>query len=736
MKRKQKNWLVTLSTYPPRACGIATYASSLSKAIEELYEPSCEMKIIAMNRDAVVRVSYPKEVILQIDQQREQDYADAAEAMNRQARVKLVHIQHEFGIFGGEFGSHLLGFTEKCRKPMVITFHTVLPDPPEAMKNVVLRLSRDARRITVMTQLARRLLRDAYGVPEEKIDVIPHGIPPMPYQSSARAKATLDLEDRTVLLTFGLLSRNKGIEYVIEALPAVAARHPNILYLVVGVTHPDVVQHEGEVYRNSLVRRVRELGLAKNVLFYNEYVSGDDLLKFLQAADVYVATSLDPTQAVSGTLSYALGSGRPAISTAFAQAKEIMTDDVGLLVDFRKPEAYAEAVLRLLDDAPARLRMGRQAYIGSRQATWPNAALATFRSYTLCDPTLREVEMALPPIKLAHLENLTDDFGIIQFAELHVPDKSSGYTVDDNARALLALTRYHEKFRKAAVLPLVEIYLRFLERAAQPTEKFCNYILQDRTDRADFGSPENPDDAQGRAFQALACAAASPTLPEQYRQRAQKMVEAYLAAKFEYASPRAAAFFIDGLHALWLADRSLPLGATVRRHCDRLMSLYQASRGEDWEWFEPCLTYANSNLSEALLLGAKMTGDAAYLEIGKKTLEFLIAQTFQGGLYAAIGQKEWCRRGGKRSYFDQQPEDVAAMIRTLTVLSGIAPDERVAELMRRAFHWFLGKNMLGQTMYDRASGGCFDGMGETSVNLNQGAESAISYLLARLAMEP
>lgn len=736
MKRKSKNWLVTLSTYPPRACGIATYASSLNKAIEELYAPSCEQKIIAMNRDSMVRFRYPREVMFQIDQQREQAYVEAAEEMNAQDRVKLVHIQHEFGIFGGEFGSYLLRFTEKCVKPMVITFHTVLPTPPAAMRDVVLRLSRSVRRVTVMSQLAKSLLRDVYGVDEEKIDVIPHGIPPMPYQSSLREKAGLGLKDRTILLTFGLLSRNKGIEYVIEALPEVVKRHPNVLYLVVGVTHPDVVQHEGEVYRNSLVRRVRELDLAKNVLFYNEYVTSEELLIFLQAADIYVATSLDPHQAVSGTLSYALGSGRPVISTAFAQAKELVTDETGLLVDFRNPKAYAEAALLLLDDTQRRLRMGREAYVRSRQATWPNAALATFRTYAVCDPAFKSVEMEMPPIKLAQLENLTDDFGIIQFANLLVPDETTGYTVDDNARALLAVTRYHEKFRKANILPLVGIYLRFLERAAQPTEKFSNYIIQDRTNRVDFSSEENPEDAQGRAFQALAYAAASSTLPERYRAEARKMVDGYLQAKSRFDSPRAAAFFVDGLHALWLANQDPALIAPLRRHCDHLASLYRDHRTDDWEWFETCLTYANSTLSEALLLGGKMTGDETYLEVGRKTLEFLISKTFRDGMYLAIGQKEWCLRGGKRSYFDQQPEDAAAMVRTLTVLSEIAPDERVTELRRQAFHWFLGKNMLGQTMYDRSSGGCYDGMGESSVNLNQGAESTVSYLLARLAMEP
>jgi glycosyltransferase involved in cell wall biosynthesis len=735
MKRKQKNWLVTLSTYPPRACGIATYASSLNKAIEELYAPSCELKVIAMSRDAMVRFRYPREVILQIDQQQEQEYVAAAEEMNRQERVKLVHIQHEFGIFGGEFGAHLLRFAETCTKPMVVTFHTVLPAPPPMMRDVVLRLSQHVRRVTVMTDLAKRILCDVYGVAEEKIDVIPHGIPPMPYQSSLREKAGLGLKDRTILLTFGLLSRNKGIEYVIEALPEVVKRHPNVLYLVVGVTHPDVVQHEGEVYRNSLVQRIRELGLTKNVLFYNEYVSGEELLIFLQAADLYVATSLDPHQSVSGTLSYALGSGRPVISTSFAQAKELVTDEVGLLVDFRNPAAYAEAALRLLDDTQGRLRMGREAYVRSRKATWPNAALATFRTYEKCEPLFREAEMDLPPVKLNQLENLTDDFGIIQFANLLVPDETTGYTVDDNARALLAVTRYHETFRKDAVLPLAGIYLHFLERAAQPTEKFSNYIIQDRSDRVEFTSEENPEDAQGRAFQALAYAAASPTLPERYRQDARKMVESYLHAKSRFTSPRAAAFFIDGLHALWMADRNPELIGPLRRHCDHLVSLYRDHRSDDWEWFETCLTYANSTLSEALLLGGKITGDETYLEVGKKTLEFLISQTFRDGMYLAIGQKEWCLRGGKRSYFDQQPEDAAAMVRTLTALSGIAPDERVTELRRQAFHWFLGKNMLGQTVYDRSSGGCYDGMGESSVNLNQGAESTVSYLLARLAME-
>ncbi|MBI4457630.1 glycosyltransferase [Candidatus Uhrbacteria bacterium] len=735
MQRKHKNWIVSLSTYPPRACGIATYAASLNRAIEELYAPACESKVIAMNRDDIVRSRYPREVIFQIDQRQPQDYVAAAEKMNNLDRVKLVHIQHEFGIFGGEFGAHLLRFTETCVKPMVITFHTVLPAPAPAMRDVVRRLSGDVHRVTVMTQLAKRLLRDAYGVPEEKIDVIPHGIPPTPYQTSAKAKVALGFEGRSVLLTFGLLSRNKGIEYVIEALPPVVKRHPNALYLVLGATHPDVVQHEGEVYRASLVRRVRELGLEKNVFFYNEYVSGEDLLKFLQAADVYVATSLDPAQAVSGTLSYALGTGRPAISTAFAQAKELVSEDIGLLVDFRNPAAYAEAISRLLDDAPARLRMGREAYVRSRAATWPNAALATWRTYAVCVPALREAEMALPPAKLSHLENMTDDFGLVQFAKMHLPDKSTGYTVDDNARALLAATIHYEKFRKPSILPLIGVYLRFLGGAAHPPANFCNYVGEDRVNLVDVSCRENQEDARGRAFQALAYAAASPALPGCYRQMAKKMVDDVLASNPEFASPRAAAFMVDGLNALLSEKPDAALERMLRGRCDHLAALYREYRADDWEWFEPCLTYANSVLSEALLLAGKATGDATYLEIGKKTLDFLISRTFSNGMYVPIGQKGWCLRGGERSYFDQQPEDAAAMVRTLTVLSGIGSDARITELRRRAFHWFLGENMLGQVVYDRVSGGCYDGVGETSVNLNQGAESAVSYLLARLAME-
>lgn len=731
----EKKWLVTLSTYPPRACGIATYASSLTTAIEELYAPSLESKIIAMNKGAHTSPNYSDKVILQIDQRQEQEYITSAETINKLDQVKLVHIQHEFGIFGGEFGSHLLRFTEACTKPMVITFHTVLPTPHLAMIEVVRNLSQHASRVTVMTLLSKQLLHQVYGVPPAKIDVIPHGIPPMPLQSSAPAKKTLGLEDRTVLLTFGLLSRNKGIEYVIESLPEVVKQHPKVVYLIVGVTHPDVVASEGEVYRASLESRVEELGLTQNVIFYNEYVSSEKLLIFLQAVDIYISTSLDPAQSVSGTLSYALGSGRPVISTSFAQAKELVTGDVGLLVDFRNPQSYTTAMLRLLDDPSLTANMGREAYFHSRQATWPNAALATVRSYDLCSPGLGGVEMALPPINLTHVRNLTNDFGIIQFANLLVPDEKSGYTVDDNARALLAVVSHHQKFHDDTVLPLVNTYLRFLERAAQPTDKFSNYILIDRTDRVNFSSIENAEDSQGRAFQALAYTAASPSLPEQYRQDAQTMVDQYLKEKPDFTSPRASAFFIDGLHSLWLLDQDPAHLALLRRHCDRLVSHYHDQRADGWEWFEPALTYANSTLSEALLLGSKMTGDQNYFEIGQKTLEFLISQNFQHGTYVAVGQKGWSQRGGNRSYYDQQPEDAATTVRTLTVLMELAPSERLTELRHQAFYWFLGKNMLGQTLYDRLSGGCYDGMAETSINLNQGAESTVSYLLARLALE-
>jgi len=602
-----------------------------------------------------------------------------------------------------------------------------------------------------MTNRSKEILIGDYGIDEKKVSVILHGIHSVPYSPSAKFKSILGFSKKTILLTFGLLSRGKGIEYVLESLPQVVKACPNLMYIVLGVTHPNVLKEEGESYRNSLIQKVRELKLSSHVSFYNEYVSLDKLLQFLRAADIYISTSLDPNQAVSGTLSYALGSGRPVISTPFAQATEIITRESGLLVNFKNPASYSEALLNLLKDPLRRQQLGKNAYFRTRNMTWDNVALEYSKLFSKYSSDIAEVskQKKIPRVNLNHLFRLTDDFGIIQFAQLSLPDISSGYTVDDNARALIATCSYYDGLdkvfksispdkRKRELLKRIEIYLHFIGFVLGKNGLFYNYVKPDRTIDFELNQKENLEDANGRTLWALAVTAVTDSLPESIKQKAHSLLKKRMEYSQMLESPRATAFYVKGLCLLLKNTKEIrreDFQQRVIRYCDRLVSLYRGISSKEWEWFETYLTYSNAVVPEALLLGHQQTGNSDFLEIGIKTLDFLIAQTFLKGIYMPIGQDGWHHKTGERRYFDQQPEDASAMACALATATTITGKETYRKLMHEAFNWFLGDNSLKQVVYDRTTGGCYDGLGEGQINLNQGAESTTSYLLARLAIQ-
>lgn len=734
MKAK-KGCIVFVSTFPPRQCGIATYTADLTRALKETYGEHLEARIVAINRHEIIYRHYPREVILKIEQDWEQDYQAVAEELNKMDHVQVVHIQHEFGIFGGSYGSYLLGLTDALKKPMVVTFHTVLPKPATEMRNVVERLCKRMTRIIVMTNTAKQILEEEYGIAGEKIDVIPHGIPSTLFQSSTRAKAQLGFTGKTTLMTFGLLSRGKGIEYVIDALPEVVKKHPDTLYLLVGATHPVVMEKEGLSYYNELIQRIYDLGLTKHVRIHHKYLSSEELQSFLQATDIYICTPLDPNQSVSGTLSYAAGTGKAIVSTGFAQAKELVTQENGVIVGFRDSNAYTQALLDLLDNPKKRAQMSQASYQKTRSMTWENVALLTNHTYSLCSNELKSIEIKLPPLKLTHLERLTTPFGMIQFADLSTPDPSSGYTVDDNARALLFSVRLYERQRKPFILNLIKRYLDFLEHASHKDGTFANYVHIDKRHHTERNQSENLEDANARAFQALAVTASSTALSKHYRDQAQEILRPYLDKISTLSFLRSKAFTLLGLHALYREAPTETLKQHISQIADYMVAEYQQHHADHWEWFEPCLTYANSVLPEALWLAYQVTKNEAYRKIGTATLEFLLSQTMADGVYIPIGQNGWCQKDGSRALYDQQPEDPSYLIQSLTTIQRIHPNSRYEEAKKIAFAWFLGKNTLHQTVYNRLNGGCYDGISEQSVNLNQGAESTLAYLLARLAIE-
>ena len=720
--------IVCLSTYPPRECGIATFSRDLVVAYNNLYLPGAEMLVVAMQAPGA-KLRFPKNLLGVVEHNNPKSYLEVAKKLNRDKRVKLVSIQHEFGIFGGVWGEYVEIFLKELKKPAVITFHTILPEPQEIVLTRMSALANLASGFIVMTAKAKEILISDYHFSEDKITVIPHGIHPQLYISPEQGKINLGLPQTPIISTFGLLSKGKGIEYVINSLPVVINKFPTLKYLVIGKTHPEVKKSEGETYRQSLKDLVTSLNLGFHVEFIDQYFATPELLKYLQATDIYISSTQDPHQAVSGTLSYAEGAGRPVISTKFPQALQDITPDVGALVPFKDPGAFSSALLWLLADTAQLKSMGQNAYFKTRHMIWPNVAIACAKYFSRFAPELSTSSKNLPPIKLDHIQALTDKFGILQFAHLHIPDSRSGYTLDDNARALTVAIRYYKKFPGRKVLPLIKTYLNFIDSAKIEQGRFRNYFTIDQQANFPANTRDNMEDANARCLYALMVAAATSSLPVALREKAKKLYQP--ETRWEFLSPRSAAFYIKGLCSL---RQTAKTREAITRHCDFLLFRYNQSRSDKWDWFEQVLTYSNALLPEALLLGYLTTGNIEYFTVGKKTLDFLISQTFVNGMYNAIGQDGWYKQGGKRAEYDQQPEDPAAMVQALKTMHKVSKEKKYLDLMHTAFNWFLGDNVLGQFVYDPVTGGCYDGLSQNRTNLNQGAESTLSYLLARLTL--
>ena len=722
--------MVFLSTFPPRECGIATFTNDLVNAFDEMYLPREEAKIVAIE-NAGSSFNYTRKVIFGLKQNVQQDYIDTAKKLNDLEQVKLVNIQHEFGIFGGEYGSYVLDFMRFFKKPMIITFHTVLPNPNQDLKRVVIEIASLVTKIIVMTKTSKEILVRDYAIAPEKIAIIPHGIHPQSYDGHASAKAELKLKNKTVLSTFGLLSRGKGIEYGIEALPEVVKKYPNVIYLIIGATHPEVLKKEGEAYRNELMQKVIDLGLEKNIVFYNQYLSTNELLMFLKATDIYLSLPLDPNQAVSGTLSYALGAGRPVVSTAFAQAKEDVTPEVGMLVDFRKPEEVRDALLRLLENPKELVYMGERAYFRTRRMEWRNVIISYMREYIALVPFLGKKEKNLPKIKLRHIIKLTDDFGMFQFAKFTEPNKSFGYTLDDNARALVAMVMYYERFKSPHVVKLAETYLNFIEYTAKEDGGFHNYVNYNREFHIIRNVNEDLSDSNARCFNALAILASSKSMPENLKEKARNIFKKQNRVR-QNIPGKALALYIKALSCWLTVEPNQEIEEMLRGYCDTLADMYSKNSVPNWLWFEDTMTYSNGLMSEALFVAYRRFKKQSYFDIAKASLDFLLSYSFNDDICLPIGQNGWFKKGGKKESHDQQPEEVMALILALQAAFDLTANGAYREYMFKAFNWFLGNNTLGQVVYDQTTGGCYDGVGEKMINLNQGAESTVVYLISRL----
>lgn len=730
LPKNKAYYIIHLSSYPPRECGIATFTQDIVSALDNKFNPTVKSRVVALKDDPTSIYNYdPKRVAGEINAGEISFYVNLAKELNARPDVKIINIQHEFGLFGGSWGDYIIPFLQVLEKPAVITFHSVLPDPDDELKNIVRTMTEKSQALVVMNNLSSEILKSDYAIAEEKIILIPHGIPQTSFDPSDKFKTELSLEGKTVLSTFGFLSPNKGVQYAIRALPEVIAKFPNLVYLVIGATHPNVIRQKGEVYRNALVEEVQKLGLENHVKFYNKYLELPELITYLKATDIYLSPNLDEGQSVSGTLSYALGCGRPVIAAATSYAKYLVTPPVGYLVPTRHSGAIAKNLLELLGDEKKAKGMGREAYEHTRPMTWPNVATAYFNLYKKF-ADLETEEDKLPEIKLDHLKRLTDNFGIFHFAKYSKPEKRYGYSLDDNARALIVASHFYELKPQLEVLKLIETYLTFMKSVQNSSGHFANVVSYQK--KRDGTSDE---DVQGRAIWALGYTSSNLSLPEEIRAQADAMFHKALTPLPNIQSPRAMAFAIAGLYFHLKKHRHRHILTMLKKLADRQVELYKNFAEGDWRWFEDQLTYSNSKLPESLFYAHAITGHPKYLETANATLDFLSQVNFEKDYYMPIGQNGWYFRHRKRSYFDQQPEDTASMVETKVAAYKITKDKRHLKDAYRAMSWFLGKNHIGQMVYDEVTGGCYDGVGQYAINLNQGAESTISYLLARLALE-
>jgi glycosyltransferase involved in cell wall biosynthesis len=734
--------IAMLGTHLPRLCGIATFSHHLSSAIAE-ERPDVDCFVVAMNDPGRVH-AYPERVRFEIAETDVGSYRRAADYLNVNP-TDVLSIQHEYGIFGGKAGSHLLALMRELRMPAVTTLHTILSEPGPVHKAVMDEVLSLSARVVVMSERGRALLEEVHGVPHDKIDLVPHGIPVVP--EASRSKDRLGVEGKQVVLTFGLLSPDKGIENVIEALPHIVERFPDIVYVVLGATHPHVKARHGETYRLMLESRAKQLGVDGNMIFHDRFVSEAELAEFLSAADIYVTPYLKPEQITSGTLAYAVGSGRAVISTPYHYAQELLAHDRGVLVPWRDPAAIARAVVELLSNDVERERMRERAAKYGRHMQWPAVARSYVRTFerarvehagrlraSFQAKTLRRRPAELPSPDLSHLRAMTDDTGLIQHAAYNVPRYEDGYCVDDNARAMLLVAHLEEAGTEdeRLVRSLGDRYLAFVRYAFDGTNgRFRNFMTFDRRWVDEVGS----DDSHARTVWALGTVVGRS--PEGARRRlAGDLFHAALPAVTPMTSPRAWAYTLLGIDEYLKAFQGETSVEALRDAlAGRLLAMYLSVATEEWPWFESSATYCNARLSQALLVSGARVGRPDMTAAGLRSLAWLArVQRSDQGHFSPIGTNGFFRSGGAMALFDQQPVEACTMVSACLDARRVTGDELWGRHASRAMGWFFGENRLHASLFDPSTGGCRDGLHADRPNENQGAESTLSFLLALAEM--
>lgn len=734
-----------LGNYLPRLCGIATYTHDLAEAVAGA-APEMECLVGAVN-DRKEGYEYPPRVRFELLEKDLDSYRRAADFLNFN-NAGVLCVQHEFGIYGGPAGSHLLALLKEVRMPVVTTLHTLLREPNAAQRKVMDELARRSDRLIVMAHKGAEILRDVYGVPDTKVDIIPHGIPDMPFVDSSFYKEQFGVQGRTVLLTFGLLGPGKGIEHAIEALPEIVRQYPNVVYLVLGATHPQLLAREGERYRLSLERLAEDRGVKENVIFYNRFVSQDDLKEFIGATDVYLTPYLNEAQITSGTLAYVFGAGKAVVSTPYWHAQELLADGRGVLVPFRDHAAISEGVCRLLADTPRMEKIRHDSHAMGREMIWPAVARRYLESFQHARADRKAVPRAafagwtlgnrayeLPPVRLDHIMRMSDGTGIFQHAIFNVPNFHEGYCTDDNARAYILCNMLDEIGGQPPAENLCHLatsYLAFLAAALDyKTGRFRNFMSHGRQWLEEAGS----EDSHARALWAVGIGAGH-SRNEGHRRLSAQLFERGLAAVEGFTSPRAWSFTLLGIHEYLRHSTSQP-GIHAMREVltNKLVALWNACATESWPWFEPSVTYENARFSQALILSGQWMPHQEALEVGLKSLRWLVSiQKTQTGCFRPIGSNGFYQRDGARADFDQQPLEAQAMVAACHEASRATHDAGWIREAKRAFEWFLGRNDLGLPLYDSTTGGCGDGLHHDRVNENQGAESTLAFHLSLAEM--
>jgi glycosyltransferase involved in cell wall biosynthesis len=730
------NKVALIGNFPPRKCGIATFSKDLFEGIKS---SGTAVAVVAIN-DGLKTYNYPPEVEFEIEQNEIVSYIRAANFLNAN-NFDAVILQHEYGIFGGKDGRHILQLLKRLQMPVLTTLHTIVDEPTLGQREVLQELATLSRKLISISKKGIELLQEVYGIPESKCEHIHHGVHEIQNLDITRVRQRLGLEDRKILLTFGLLSRNKSIEVVIKALPQVVEKHPEVLYIILGETHPHVLKHEGEDYRHSLMRLVSKLKLEKNVIFINRFTTNRELFEFLKLCDIYVIPYLGEKQISSGTLIYTMGAERPIISTPFWYAQEMLAEDRGLLFDFNDAVALGEKILFLLESEEERRRIGGNALALAEQCYWPKVGqkyvdllhslswdeIAATR-YALTNDL--EFSLPLTPLNLHHLRVLTDDTGIFQHARYSIPDRTHGYCVDDNARALMLAVMLQADLQDTDELNrLTSIYLSFIDFSYnQANGKFRNFMSYDRHWLEEEGS----EDSVGRTLWALGYTAANTRVSNFYH-HANSLFYRGLEGVAYIRHPRALAYLILGLvhHAEMHRDEKVI--QLLEEETALLSSFFDASLDQDWLWYEDTVTYANSRIPQALMAAGGFLGEREYVERGLKILDWLISRQFTAHIFSPIGNQGWLSKEGKAEY-DQQPLEAHGMLDACLQAEALINDGKYADYALKAFSWFVGENSAGAVLHDFATGGCRDGLHPGGANMNQGAESTLSWMMSLISV--